>query len=144
MRKVPSWDEHFMDVAKVISNRSKDPSTQVGALIVDSEKKHVAEGYNGMIAGWPENDAMWQRPTKYLFVVHAEANALIQAKQSLKGMTLYSTLYPCQECAKLIAAAGIRRVVYDDNKSFNEISEQIFELSGIEVVRCQKSSPSPD
>lgn len=144
MRKVPTWDEHFMDVAKTISNRSKDPSTQVGALIVDQEKNHIAEGYNGMIKGWPENDKMWERPTKYLYVIHAEANAILKAIRPLKNSTIYCTLYPCQECAKLIAASGIRRVVYSDNKSFNEISEQIFELSGIEVVRCQRPSSSPN
>ena len=118
-----SWDEYFMGIAILSAQRSKDSSTQVGACIVNEEKKIVAVGYNGMPTGCNDDDMPWERTgstsldTKYPFVCHAELNAILNRNTaSLKNATLYVTLFPCNECAKAIIQSGIKRVVYAENK----------------------------
>lgn len=117
MRKVKSWDEAFMNLAKSFAaDKSKDPNTQVGCVIVDSDLNPVAFGVNGFGAGAPETEELWQRPTKYSRVIHAETNAIGRAAKrgvSTAGCTLYVTAFPCLPCAKLIIAAGINYVVAD-------------------------------
>jgi dCMP deaminase len=113
-----SWAEYFMGIAVLSSQRSKDPSTQVGACIVTSENKIVSMGYNGFPTGCLDSQLPWGRDsenpleTKYLYVVHAEKNAILNATGNLKGCTLYVTLFPCHECAKDIIQSGIKRIVY--------------------------------
>ena len=117
-----SWDEYFMGVALLASQRSKDPSTQVGACIVDGGKRILSTGYNGFPQGCSDDEFPWNRDealgeTKYQYVVHAELNAILNASgKSLSGSTLYVGLFPCHECAKAIIQAGIRDVVYLSDK----------------------------
>ena len=125
MRTVPSWSKYFMQVAKTISIRSKDPNTQVGCLIVDKNNHIIGHGYNGFVPGALETAELWERPTKYGLVVHAEQNALLNAAKSPRGATLYTTLFPCLECAKAIVAAGIQKVIYLDDKSKTKESEEL-------------------
>ena len=116
MREVVSWDEYYMGIARKVATRSKDPNTQVGCVIIDVHGDPVITGYNGFAPGVPENPTLWQRPTKYPRVIHAETNAIGRAAKAGKatgGGTLYSTAFPCLPCAKLIIAAGIVRVVAD-------------------------------
>jgi dCMP deaminase len=113
-----SWDEYFMGVALLAAQRSKDPSTQVGACIVDSSKRILSTGYNGFPHGCSDDDFPWNRDdskgeTKYQFVVHAELNAILNASgKNLNGSTVYVALFPCNECAKAIIQSGITEVVY--------------------------------
>lgn len=118
-----SWDEYFMGIAMLSAERSKDNSTQVGACIVNNERKIVSVGYNGMPTGCCDDDMPWEREadspldTKYPFVCHAELNAILNSNISnLSGCTIYVTLFPCNECAKAIIQSGIKRVVYGSNK----------------------------
>ena len=117
-----SWDEYFMGVALLASQRSKDPSTQVGACIVDGGKRILSTGYNGFPQGCSDDEFPWNRDealgeTKYQYVVHAELNAILNASgKSLSGSTLYVGLFPCHECAKAIIQAGIKDVVYLSDK----------------------------
>jgi dCMP deaminase len=117
-----SWDEYFMGVALLSANRSKDPSTQVGACIVNPRKRIVGVGYNGFPAGCSDDDLPWAREgefldTKYPFVCHAELNAVLNSLSAdLEGCTIYVALFPCNECAKVIIQAGIREVVYLSDK----------------------------
>lgn len=118
-----SWDEYFMGIALFSAQRSKDNSTQVGACIVNSDKKIVSVGYNGMPTGCLDDDMPWERTgestldTKYPFVCHAELNAILNSSMhGINGATLYVTLFPCNECAKAIIQCGIKRVVYLENK----------------------------
>lgn len=140
-----SWDEYFMGIAILSAQRSKDSSTQVGACIVNEEKKIVAVGYNGMPTGCNDDDMPWERTgstsldTKYPFVCHAELNAILNRNTaSLKNATLYVTLFPCNECAKAIIQSGIKRVVYAENKYANtegvKASKLMFEKCGIETT----------
>ncbi len=113
-----TWDEYFMGLAIFTSFRSKDPSSKVGAVIVDANNHIIGTGYNGFVAGIDETKLSWSREgdfmnTKYPYVVHAEANAILNAtKSDLTGCRIYITLSSCNECAKLIAQKGIKEVYY--------------------------------
>lgn len=116
-----SWDQYFMGVAKLSALRSKDPSTQVGACIINLDRRIVGIGYNGLPRGCEDRDFPWGNQgeyteTKYPYVVHAEANAILNATQNLKGSSIYVTLFPCNECTKLIIQSGIKEIVFESNK----------------------------
>ena len=117
-----SWDEYFMALAILSSKRSKDPSTQVGACIVDENNKILSMGYNGMPIGINDDNITWEREgsfldTKYAYVCHAELNAILNYRGgSLEGAKMYVTLFPCNECAKAIIQSGIKELVYDCDK----------------------------
>ena len=117
-----SWDEYFMSVAILSAMRSKDPNTQVGACIINEEKKIVGTGYNGFPKGCSDDCLPWDREgdflnTKYPYVCHAELNAILNSiSRDLRGCTLYVSLFPCNECAKAIIQSGIKEVVYVTNK----------------------------
>ena len=123
-----SWDEYFMGVAALSAKRSKDPNTQVGACIVNEEKRIVGIGYNGFPRGCEDDVFPWGKgnddplENKYPYVVHAEANAILNSASSVRGSTLYVSLFPCNECAKLIIQAGIKHVVYMNDKYRSEES----------------------
>lgn len=122
-KDVLDWDEAFMATALVIARRSKDPSTQVGAVIVDADHYILSTGYNGTPKGMSDEEFPWGKDaddplkTKYPYVIHAERNAILNTKGSiedLRGSTVYVTLLPCNECMKSLAQAGVKRVVYYD------------------------------
>ena len=110
------WDHRFLALAEHISNWSKDPSTQVGAVITHTRSKRVVSlGFNGFPAGVEDTrERLDDRGTKYEMVVHAEQNALMFAGDRAEGCTLYvHPLPPCARCAVMIIQAGIKRVVCD-------------------------------
>lgn len=136
------WDEYFMLQALIASWKSKDPNTKVGCVFVDDNNHQLSMGYNGMVAGIDESQIPWGNNRevpleyqKYGYVVHSEANAISHAKCSLKGSRLYVTLFPCHECAKLLASQRITEVIYLSDKyqdtAENRISKKILELSDI-------------
>lgn len=143
-----TWDEYFMGIALLSAQRSKDPGTQVGACIVNDENKILSVGYNGMPTGCADDDMPWERTgdpleTKYLFVCHAELNAILNhGGTNLKGARLYSTLFPCNECAKAIIQAGIREVIFLSDKYAETdavvASKSMFDRTG---VRYRAYSP---
>ncbi len=116
------WDEYFMGIALLSAKRSKDPSTQVGACIVNKDRKIVGVGYNGFPKGCDDDVFPWAREgsfldTKYPFVCHAELNAILNSiSRDLAGCSVYVALFPCNECAKAIVQSGIREVVYLEDK----------------------------
>ena len=109
-----------MSVAYISSLRSKDPRTQVGACIVDTNHRIISTGYNGMPNNCNDSEMPWESKEglegKYLYVVHAELNAILYGKNDLQGCILYATLFPCNECAKSIVQSGISEVVYLSDK----------------------------
>ena len=112
-----SWDDRFLELATVISSWSKDPSTQVGAVIVDDDNRVISIGYNGFPKGIKDDHRLSNRDLKYEMIVHAEANALLFANAPVKGCTIYTWPFqPCSRCAALIIQAGIRRVVSVESK----------------------------
>ena len=135
-----SWNEYFMGIALLSAQRSKDSNTQVGACIVNDERKIVSVGYNGMPTGCSDDELPWERDgdfleTKYPFVCHAELNAILNSRTDLRGCTLFVTLFPCNECAKAIIQSGIRHVIYKENKyagtESNQASVLLFRMAGI-------------
>lgn len=119
---VPSWDTTFMEMAHTISKRTKDPRTRVGAVIVTKDNIVAGLGYNGFPRGVSDDVFPWKRTggwinTKYPYVCHAEANAILNRNMmDIKGGTIYTTLFPCHECARLIIQCGLKRVVFDDDR----------------------------
>lgn len=108
-----SWDEYFMNIVVETAKRSKDPSTKVGCVIVNENRRIISTGYNGFPAGCDENVLSWQRPEKYNYVVHAEMNALIFAdRRDLINSTIYVDFSPCENCLKHILQAGVKNLVY--------------------------------
>lgn len=134
------WDSYFMGIAKLSAERSKDPSTQVGACIVNTENRIVGMGYNGFPTGISDTELPWNRKgdplnTKYLYVCHSELNAILNSIQDLKGCRLYVSLFPCNECAKCIIQSGITEVIYADDKYADtdcvKASKKMFELANV-------------
>lgn len=117
-----SWDEYFMGVALLSAKRSKDPSTQVGACIVNNKNKIVGAGYNGLPMGCDDDEFPWEKQgafldTKYPYICHAELNAILNnIGMDLKDCKIYTALFPCNECTKAIIQSGIREVIYLSDK----------------------------
>jgi dCMP deaminase len=137
-----NWDEYFMLQAMMASFKSKDPNTKVGCVFVDDNNHQLSMGYNGQIAGIDESKTPWGNiksvpldQQKYAYVVHSEANAVLHAKASLANSRCYVTLFPCHECAKMLATVKIKEVVYLSDKYAgtveNSIAKKIFEMSNI-------------
>lgn len=117
-----TWDEYFMGVALLSGCRSKDPHTQVGACIVNTQNKIVGAGYNGLPTGCNDDDFPWEKTgefldTKYPYVCHAELNAILNnIGMDLTGCRIYTALFPCNECSKAIIQSGIKEVIYLSDK----------------------------
>lgn len=140
-----NWDEYFMGVAILASQRSKDPSTQVGACIVNDDNKIMSVGYNGFPRGCSDDEFPWERSaesegmTKYPYVCHAELNAILNAGgNSLKGCRIYVVLFPCNECAKAIIQCGINEVIYISDKykdtELVKASKRMLSSAGIKLT----------
>ena len=140
-----SWDEYFMGIALLSSYRSKDPSTQVGACIVNDDKRILSMGYNGMPRCCSDDEYPWEREgdpldSKYLYVCHAELNAILNARgTNLTGNRLYVALFPCNECAKAIIQSGITEVIYLSNKYKDtpetRASKRMLEAAGVKLTQ---------
>ena len=138
-----SWDEYFMAIAKLSAMRSKDPSTQVGACIVSDNNRILSIGYNGAPNGYHDDNFPWDREgkpleTKYMYVVHAERNAILNdrgSRKDLEGARIYVDLFPCNECAKEIIQSGIKEVIYLSDKYKEEdnviASKKLFDACGV-------------
>ncbi len=138
-----SWEEYFMGIAKLSAMRSKDPSTQVGACIVDHNNRILSIGYNGSPNGFEDDIFPWGRvgnplETKYMYVCHAEMNAILNyrgSRNELEGAKVYVDLFPCNECAKLIIQSGIKEVIYLSDKYADtdgvRASKKLFDTCGV-------------
>lgn len=122
------WDIRFLDLAKLVSTWSKDPSTKIGAVITDSDNKIISLGYNGFPKKLADDDRLNNRETKYKMIIHGEMNAILSANRSLEGCTLYTYPFmPCPRCASMVIQTGINRIV--SYKNINERWAEEFELS---------------
>jgi dCMP deaminase len=139
------WADRFMAMAEHVATWSKDPSTQVGCVIVDKKNRVVSIGFNGFPRGIKDIAERYNdKETKYLFVAHAERNALDNAPLSVEGCTLYSPLLPCNECAKSIIQKGITKVVSyeptEDRPYLNwHITKQMFLEAGVQLYLINKA-----
>lgn len=134
------WDKRFLDLAKEISIWSKDPSTKVGAVIVDDNRRIVSTGYNGLPRNIMDSfDRLSNRELKYEMIIHAEVNAILYAKQDLTNCTLYTYPFqPCSRCASIVIQSGIKQVVSYVNKeerwkSSFELAIDLFHEAGVNL-----------
>ncbi len=161
-----SWDEYFMGIAILSGHRSKDPSTPVGACIVDSKSNRILSvGYNGFPIGCSDDEFPWERDgnvldTKYPYVVHAELNAILNNRSaSFEGNKIYTTLFPCNECTKAIIQAGIKEIIYLSDKYSEsdsvKASKKMLKQTGVTIRQFDSTlekltlnylpeTPSPD
>lgn len=143
-----SWNRYFMEIAKLSAMRSKDPDVQVGCCIIDPESKHIISiGYNGLPYGYDDNGFAWEKSSDFTsdkssFVVHAEANAVLNAQASLKGSVVYVTYFPCNECAKLLAQSRVSKIIYltADGKHTDRVavSTAILKTAGIAIEQYRE------
>ena len=144
-----SWDEYFMGVAMLSGMRSKDPNTKVGACIVSDDHKILSMGYNGFPKGCSDDEFPWCREgdpleNKYFYTTHSELNAILNYRGgSLEGATLYVSLFPCNECAKAIIQAGIKEIIYDEDKYEHTpaviASKRMLTAAGVKFRKYQHS-----
>ena len=147
-----NWDEYFMGVSLLAAMRSKDPNTQVGACIVDNDNRILSTGYNGFPYGCSDDEFPWERTgerndTKYPFVVHAELNAILNARgKNLSGAKIYVDLFPCNECAKAIIQSGIKEVVYLSDKYAHTLdtiaSKRMLRSAGVALRQLEITNES--
>jgi dCMP deaminase len=143
------WDETFMLMTHLISHRSKDPNTQTGACIVDENNIVVGLGYNGFPRGCNDDELPWGREgevldSKYAYVVHAEANAIMNSNIKVKGCRIYVNLFPCNECAKMIIQNGINEVIYESDKygdvDIFKASRKMLKMAGVKLRQYSAGS----
>ena len=116
-RSVPERDEFYLGMAFWAASRSKDPTTQTGAVIVSSDNKPLGWGYNGPPKQIDDNTISWDRPEKYNWIIHAEKNAITYSCGDLEGATIYVTGHPCKLCMPHIVSSGIKRIVWFRSKT---------------------------
>lgn len=144
-----SWDEYFMGIAMLSAKRSKDPSTQVGACIVNDSNRIMSVGYNGFPRGCSDDEFPWEREgdeigTKYSYVCHAELNAILNSGgRNLEGSKLYVALFPCNECAKAIIQCGIKEIIYLSDKYASSpsvlASKRMFDAAEVKYSQLRMS-----
>ena len=147
-----SWDEYFMGFAVLSTMRSKDPNTRVGACIVSKDNRILSIGYNGAPNGYKDEVFPWDREgdpkdTKYFYVCHSELNAILNcggSRSDLVGSKLYVTLFPCNECAKVVVQSGIKEVIYLSDKYHGTdqtvVSKKIFDVCGVKYRQFEGKS----
>lgn len=145
-KKQQAWDEYFMKIAETVALKSKDPSSQMGCVIVDKNKRAVSLGYNGLIQGADESKlTLSERPMKYHFVIHSEMNALIFAHQDLTGCTVYNRVATCENCLKHCLQAGIKRFVYRELRVHSHSTDPKKSMTNVEtdeaIIRLLTSMP---
>nr|GMD35302.1 deoxycytidylate deaminase [Ipomoea batatas] len=143
-----SWDDYFMAIAFLSAERSKDPNRQVGACLVSQTGIILGIGYNGFPRGCSDDKLPWAKKsktgnpleTKYPYVCHAEVNAILNTNHaSAAGQRLYVTMFPCNECAKIIIQSGVSEVIYFVEKRLGSCdttyvaSHKLLSMAGVKV-----------
>ena len=144
-----SWDECFMRMAHVIADRSKDPSTQAGATIVNQDNVVIGTGYNGFPRGIDNDKFPWDREgdflnIKYTYICHAEENAIFNSNNAIKDCKIYCTLFPCNECAKSIIQNRISEVIFESDKYHDTpacvASRRLLDAAGIKYRKYESKT----
>ncbi len=131
-----NWDEYFINIAKIVSLKSKDTKKQVGCVLVSFDNNRIiSTGYNGLPHGVNDNIDWDNRELVHSMIIHAEMNCIIYANNKYENSILYSTLSPCKDCIKIIAAAQIKKIIYLDEYKDLHISKQLCDLFNIELTQ---------
>lgn len=154
MFKSKTWNQYFFEMADLVASKSKDQSTQVGVIVVGADNEILSTGFNGFPRGVDETLLeRWERPIKYMFIEHAERNAIHNASRmgvSLKGSTMYTNFIgcPCTECAKAIIQSGIKKIIGNGQKFSGkgehwEIEMQVAKImldeAGVEITQSEEN-----
>jgi dCMP deaminase len=143
MKLTNHWDTRYLSLCNAIAQFSKDPSSKVGAVIARPDNTVASIGYNGFPRGIEDTEArLKERDQKYKFVIHAEMNAILNAREPIHGYTLYCNMCPCDRCAMHVIQAGIKRVVIPPPTPEYavrwgpalDVAIQAFEEAGVELV----------
>lgn len=138
----PGWDEYFLEIAEQVSRRSPDPNTKHGCVLVDRDNRVISTGYNGPVAGLPNEMVPLTRPEKYDWFIHAEDNAVAFSRCDLRGATAYVTGAPCAACMRRLLQVGVSRIVYGGrsskciSESEQAACDRMAAALGVEVVVC--------
>lgn len=146
-----TWDRRFLAMAAHVATWSKDPSTQCGAIIADPSHRIISQGYNGFPAGVIDSkERLHDRDVKLRMTIHAEMNALLHARQSLSGCTIYvHPMPPCAQCAAAIIQSGIRRIVATSPTEAQrnrwgsdlELASAMYDEAGVWLILMDLSTP---
>jgi dCMP deaminase len=138
MRTIPGWDQYYLDICKVVAARSKDPNTQIGCVIIGPNREIRSTGYNSFPRGIRDDvPERLVRPTKYLWIEHAERNAICNAARAgtaTEGCTIFVEIMPCMDCARAVVQAGIVEVVVSAERMAQYSSEYYNEHFGMVEV----------
>lgn len=136
MDKVPNWQQYFIAIAETVSIRSKDPKTKVGCVLTDLNNHIVGTGYNGMPKLMLETPNLWERPTKYAHVIHAEENAIDHSTNINSAYSMYCTLFPCLKCMnKIIEETNISVIYYKTEYQDSELSMKLAAEYNIKYIK---------
>lgn len=142
----PTWDQYFLDIAEQVSRRSPDPNTKHGCVLVDRDHRVISAGYNGPVAGLPNDMVPLTRPEKYDWFIHAEDNAVAFARCDLREATAYVTGRPCAACFRRLLQVGVVRIVFGGRESACiadsewQACQRMASTLGVEVVEAGSSS----
>lgn len=135
-----SWDQYFLSIAETVAQKSKDPSTKVGALLLSPEGSIIMTAFNGIPAGVDDLPERYERPAKYEWIQHSESNLIAFAARHgirTKGCTVVATHHPCVTCSKLLVQAGIKEVIVGSGSLVGDhglgISEVVFREANVMV-----------
>jgi len=136
---IDKWNKRFLDMAALVATWSKDPATQVGAVIVDAQSRIISTGFNGLAQNVHDLPSRYEnKHVKHQIILHAESNAILFARQSLTGCTIYTApLATCAHCASQIIQTGIARVVCRKDKVSEKweqsaiLARQMYEEAGV-------------
>lgn len=119
LSKRPSWDEYYVTIAFVVAQRSFDPSTKCGCVIVSKDNRVLSTGYNGPLKGSTDENIPLTRDLRYHMFLHSEENALLAyngSQRDIQDATAYVNSLPCHKCLRMLLQKGITRIVYSDVK----------------------------
>jgi len=143
----PSWDEYYITIAYVVAQRSFDPSSRCGCILVSSDNRVLSTGYNGPIQGSIDAKIPLTRPEKYCHMLHGEENALLAysgSQQDIKGGTAYVTGRPCHRCLRMLLQKGIERIVYSNANVTKVVDQADIDAQEIMINECECESPRVD
>lgn len=131
-----NWNEYFINIAKIIALKSKDKKRQVGAILVSEKNNRIlSTGYNGLPANTNDNIDWSNRELVHSMIIHAEMNCILYANNKYENSILYSTLSPCKDCIKIIAAAKIKKIIYLEEYKDLSISQDLCKKFNIELIK---------
>jgi len=137
-----TWDDIWIEMAQVISKKSKDLRTKVGCAIVSPDNRKAHFGFNGQPIGIKDTLERLESPEKYKRTIHAETNCIINAKEDLQNWTCYLTMPPCEKCSLMLIQSGISRILYLNEPSSSafdyNLSYELLKEAGIELKKYQQ------